>query len=141
VSHPEPGGLPTPAPLVNVETKPFWDATLEGKLLLTRCNACNELIWYPRQFCPLCSSFDVGWVQAAGRGTIYSYTVNRRGQGEYRDLVYVLAYVELEEGPRMLTNIVDCDVESLAVGQAVEVVFHATGQGAALPRFRPVRPT
>jgi hypothetical protein len=80
----------------------------------------------------VCNSFDVG------RGTIYSYTVNRRGQGEYRDLVYVLAYVELEEGPRMLTNIVDCDVDRLVVGQSVEVVFHATGAAAALPRFRPL---
>ena len=59
-----------------------------------------------------------------GSGTIYSFTVNRRGQGDYRDLAYVLAYVELEEGPRMLTNIVDCDPETVSVGQAVEVVFH-----------------
>jgi uncharacterized protein len=129
--------LPTPVPQINVETQTFWDATVEGKLLLARCNACNTFIWYPRLFCPLCNSFDVGWVPASGQGTIYSYTINRRGQGDYRDLVYVLAYVELAEGPRMLTNIVDCDVEKLGVGQAVELVFHDTGKGAALPRFRP----
>jgi uncharacterized OB-fold protein len=137
VTQQNPTSLPTPAPQVNVETQPFWDATAEGKLLLAHCNACDTPIWYPRLFCPVCNSFDVGWVQASGKGTIYSYTVNRRGQGEYRDLVYVLAYVELEEGPRVLTNIVDCDVEKLTVGQPVQVVFQDTGKGAALPRFRP----
>lgn len=129
--------LPAPAPLINVETKPFWDATLQGKLLLPRCNACGTVIWYPRLFCPECSSFDVAWIEASGRGTVYSFTVNRRGQGDYRDLMFVLAYVELEEGPRVLTNIVDCDPESVTIGQNVEVVFHDTGSGAALPRFRP----
>jgi uncharacterized OB-fold protein len=131
--------LPAPAPIVNAETKHFWDATQEGKLLLTRCKECNTVIWYPRAFCPECSSFDTEWVEASGRGTIYSYTVNRRGQGDYRDMAFVLAYVELEEGPRMLTNIVDCDIESVRVGDAVEVVFHPTSAGPALPRFRPAK--
>lgn len=130
--------LPAPAPLVNAETKRFWDATREGKLLLARCKACATVIWYPRAFCPECSSFDVDWFEASGRGRVYSYTINRRGQGDYRDLSYVLAYVELEEGPRMLTNIVNCDVDDVAVGQAVQLVFHDTPAGPALPRFRPV---
>jgi uncharacterized OB-fold protein len=129
--------LPTPAPQVNSETKPFWDATADGKLLLPRCTACGLVIWYPRAFCPECSSFDVEWFEATGRGTIYSFTVNRRGQGDYRDLAYVLAYVELEEGPRLLTNIVDAEFDKLQIGQAVEVVFHPTPAGPALPRFRP----
>lgn len=129
--------LPAPPPVINVETRAFWDATSQGKLLLPRCNACATVIWYPRAFCPECSSFDLTWFEASGRGSIYSYTVNRRGQGDYRDLTYVLAYVELAEGPRMLTNIVDCDPESLSVGQAVQVTFQPTSNGAALPRFRP----
>jgi uncharacterized OB-fold protein len=129
--------LPAPPPQINSETKPFWDATAQSKLLLPRCNACDTVIWYPRAFCPACSSFDVTWFEASGRGTIYSFTVNRRGQGDYRDRAYAVAYVELEEGPRVLTNIVDADLETLEVGQAVEVVFHSTSNGAALPRFRP----
>jgi uncharacterized OB-fold protein len=137
MTQPAPTVLPTPAPLINVETKAFWDATVQGKLLLPRCASCNTFIWYPRKFCPECSSFDVTWVEASGRGTIYSFTVNRRGQGDYRDMAYVLAYVELDEGPRMLTNIVDCDYDKVAVGQSVELVFHDTGKGVALPRFRP----
>lgn len=129
--------LPTPAPQINSETKPFWDATAERRLVLPRCNECQVVLWYPRAFCPECSSFDISWFEATGRGTIYSYTINRRGQGDYRDLAYVVAYVELEEGPRLLTNIVDCDPETLSVGQAVQVVFHPTSNGAALPRFKP----
>lgn len=130
--------LPSPPPQINSETKPFWDATAQSWLLLPRCKACDAVIWYPRAFCPVCSSFDVDWFEATGRGTIYSFTVNRRGQGDYRDRAYVVAYVELDEGPRVLTNIVDSDVEKLEVGQTVEVVFHPTSNGAALPRFRPV---
>jgi uncharacterized protein len=133
--------LPAPAPVVLPEIKTFWDATAEGKLLLPRCRDCNTFIWYPRPFCPECGSLRITWVEASGRGTVYSYTVNRRGTAdlpEYRQVgTYVLAYVELEEGPRVMTNIVDCDPDSLSVGQAVEVVFHDTGQGTALPRFRP----
>ena len=133
--------LPAPAPPVQPEVKQFWDATAEGRLLLPRCTDCQGVIWYPRPYCPQCGSLKVEWIQASGRGTIYSFTVNRRGQAdmpEYRNAgTYVLAYVELEEGPRVMTNIVDCDPDSVAIGQAVEVVFHDTGQGNALPRFRP----
>ncbi len=133
--------LPAPEPFVTPEIKPFWDATAEGRLLLPRCQDCQAVIWYPRPFCPECASTNIDWFQASGRGSVYSYTINRRGQAdlpEYRNAgVYVLAYVELEEGPRVLTNIVDCDPDSVRIGQSVEVVFHDTGQGTALPRFRP----
>ncbi|MBV9170607.1 MAG: Zn-ribbon domain-containing OB-fold protein [Chloroflexi bacterium] len=133
--------LPAPAPVVLPEIKNFWDATAQGKLLLPRCEDCDTYIWYPRPFCPACASLRITWVAASGRGTVYSFTVNRRGAAdlpEYRQVgTYVLAYVELEEGPRVMTNIVDCDPDSVRIGQAVELVFHDTGQGTALPRFRP----
>jgi uncharacterized OB-fold protein len=133
--------LPAPAPYVLPEVKPFWDATAEGRLVLPQCVECDTLVWYPRPFCPSCGSLKVSWVPASGRGTVYSFTVNRRGQADlpaYRDAgVYVLAYVELDEGPRVMTNIVDCDPDQVKIGQLVEVVFHDTGQGNALPRFRP----
>ena len=133
--------LPAPAPIVDSETRPFWEATARGKLLLPRCDACQTVIWYPRAFCPACGSDSVAWLEASGRGTIYSFTINRMGRADVADYrgvgPFVLAYVELDEGPRILTNIVDCDPEAVAVGQPVEVVFHDTGQGSALPRFRP----
>ena len=128
--------LPAPAPVVNPETEAFWDATARGELLLPRCRACGYTIWYPRALCPSCGSTDVEWLPASGRGRVYSFTVIRRGEGAYREAApYVLAYVELEEGPRMLTNLVE--VEAVRVGLPVEVVFHDTGAGNALPRFRP----
>jgi len=131
--------LPAPAPEISPELSEFWAATTEGRLLLRRCQACGEAIWYPRPICPLCHSTDTAWEQASGRGRIYTYTVVRRGAGPYKDAPYVLAYVELDEGPRMMTNIVDCDFGALEIGLAVEVVFHPAGEGAALPRFRPAR--
>ena len=133
--------LPAPAPYVQPEVKVFWDATATGHLLLPRCTACDDVIWYPRPYCPTCGSLDIEWIEASGRGTVYSFTVNRRGQADlpaYREAgLYVLAYVELEEGPRVMTNIVECDPETVRIGQQVEVVFHDTGAGTALPRFRP----
>ena len=132
--------LPAPAPTVTPETRTFWEGTKQGKIMLPRCNACQTVIWYPRLFCPNCSSFDISWFQATGRGTIYSFTINRRANenADYRDASpYVLAYVDLEEGPRIMTNIVDCEPDSVRVGQQVQAVFHDTGQGSALVRFKP----
>jgi uncharacterized OB-fold protein len=130
--------LPAPAPEVAPELAEFWAATSEGRLLLRRCTACGEPIWYPRPICPFCHSTATVWEQASGRGHVYTYSVVRRGMGVYADALYVLAYVELAEGPRVMTNIVGCDVDSVRVGQEVELVFHRTGEGTALPRFRPV---
>ena len=132
--------LPAPAPAVNPETREFWDATAQDRLLLRRCRDCGAVIWYPRAICPECASLNTEWFPAAGRGRIYSYTVNHRGEGAYTGLPpFVLAYVELDEGPRLMTNIVGADNAELAVGLPVEAVFHDTGDGAALPRFQPMR--
>ena len=128
--------LPVFAPTPTPESKPFWDGTGEGKILLPKCNDCGTVIWCPRTTCPECMSTDVSWFEASGRGTIYSYAVVRRAGGPWRDsLPYVLAYVELEEGPRVLTNITG--TIDLEVGQAVVAEFHDTGEGNALVRFRP----
>jgi hypothetical protein len=131
--------LPNPVPALSPETEEFWAATAEGKLLLRRCDDCGVAIWYPRFFCPVCGSFNTSWSEASGRGTVYTFTVvHRSGVPGYRDaLPYVIAYVELEEGPRVLTNIVECEPEKVEVGMAVHVVFHDTGNGSALYRFRP----
>jgi uncharacterized OB-fold protein len=131
--------LPAPDPDINPETVEFWRATTEGRLLLSHCPDCDTYIWYPRAICSACHHSGTEWVEATGRGQVYSFAVTRRGQGDYRDAApYVLAYVELEEGPRLLTNIVETDPGTVTVGQAVEVVFHPTRVDAALPRFRPV---
>jgi len=130
--------LPAPVPEVNPETEPFWAATARGELLVKQCAECASVIWYPRALCPDCGSLRTRWQPVSGRGRVYSYTVNHRGEGPYRDCgPYVLAYVELDEGARLMTNIVDASDGELAIGLPVEVVFHDTGEGSALPRFRP----
>lgn len=129
--------LPAPAPPVNPETRPFWTATTQGELLLKRCDDCAAVVWYPRAICPECTG-TTSWFPASGRGTVYSFTVIRRGGAYPGPGAYVLAYVELDEGPRILTNIVDSDPDDpddLAVGDPVTVVFHPAGPDAALPRF------
>jgi len=130
--------LPTRAPERTAETAPFWDACAGGRLVLPRCDRCHELVWYPRRFCPFCASTSLSWVELSGRGTIYSATVIRQGQGPYRGVgPYCLAYVELDEGPRMLTNIVGVDPTRVEIGQRVRVQFDPAGDDDALPRFAP----
>ena len=131
--------LPAPVPARSPETEEFWAATARGVLLLRRCDDCGTVIWYPRPFCPSCGGFSTSWTEASGRGTVYSFTVVRRSAMEgWRDaLPYVVAYVELEEGPRVMTNIVECEPAEVSVSMAVEVVFHDTGQDSAVFRFRP----
>jgi uncharacterized protein len=130
--------LPAQSPGVTLETQTFWDATREGRLVLPRCGDCEFVIWYPRRFCPACGSRNVSWFDAAGTGTVYTFTIVTKGGGAFRDAgPYVVAFVELDEGPRLMTNIVDTPPESVTVGQRVAVVFAPTGDGTALPRFRP----
>ena len=130
--------LPRPAPTVIPDTAPYWSAAAAGRLVLPRCDDCGVVIWYPRPHCPKCFSQHVTWEQMSGNGTIYTFTVTRRGVEDYKSCTpYILAYVELEEGPRVLTNVVDCDVETVRVGDRVTAVFHNTGDEAALLRFRP----
>jgi uncharacterized OB-fold protein len=132
--------LPAPEPVINPDTAEFWKATAEGRLLATRCGDCDAVIWYPRPQCPFCHGTNTRWVQLSGRGTVYSYSVVHRAAGEWKGVTpYVLAYVELAEGPRVMTNVVDCDVAQVGIGDAVEVVFEDTGNGSALPRFRPLQ--
>ncbi|MDX2426092.1 MAG: Zn-ribbon domain-containing OB-fold protein [Cycloclasticus sp.] len=120
------------APQSNIEIQPFWDATTEGKLLLKKCNACGEIHYYPRSICPFCFSDDTVWIEASGKGIIYSYSVIRRAE-----VPYVIAYVTLQEGPTMMTNIINCDIDSVRIDMAVTVSFVDTGEGTALPMFTP----
>jgi uncharacterized protein len=123
-----------PAPMVNAEVKPFFDAAAQGKLLVKKCAACGAHHHYPRAICPHCFSERTEWVEARGTGTVYSYSVLRRGV----PVPYCIAYVTLEEGVTMLTNVVDCDLDSVRIGQKVRVVFKPTEGGPPVPMFTPV---
>ena len=119
-------------PVVNTETKAFWDAAREGRFMVPVCTACGKTHWYPRAICPFCTSDKVEWRQASGKGTIYTFSVMRRVKEPY-----AIAHVTLAEGPTMLTNIVDCDFDTLAIGQAVRIVFQETENGPPVPMFKP----
>ena len=130
--------LPAPAPVINSTTAEFWKATTEGRFILQRCDACDIVLWFPRRNCPKCWTENVSTFDAQQTGTIYSFTVVRKGTGAFKDAgPFVITYVELADGPRIMTNIVDCDIDALHIGMHVEMVFHDTGEGSALYRFRP----
>jgi uncharacterized OB-fold protein len=131
--------LPTP----DNETQAFWDAAKEGRLLIKRCNACGEYHFYPRPFCPRCWSEDVEWVEAGGRATLYTWSVvHRNDLPPFPERIpYVAAIAELEEGPRMMTNVVDCDFDRLEVGMALEAVFHPISEDVTIVQFRPASST
>lgn len=125
------------APEIYPEHKEYWEAASTGELLLKRCTSCGEHHHYPRVFCPHCHSEQVEWVRSAGTGRIYTYTVMRVGKP------YAMAFVELDEGVRMMTNMVDCDFDALHIGQKVQVVFKESGteeaKGAFVACFTPVK--
>jgi len=120
------------APAVNLETQHFWDATADGKLLIKKCTACGEPHFYPRSYCPFCFSDKTEWVEASGTGTVYTYSVMRRAP-----IPYAIAYVTLAEGPTIMTNIVDCDLDAIRIGQAVRLVFKPSEGGPPVPMFTP----
>ena len=121
-----------PQPAINVETQPFWDGAGKGKLLLKRCGDCDKTHYYPRNICPHCFSANTEWFEASGRGRIYSFSVMRRAP-----VPYVIAFVTLAEGPSMMSNIVDCDFDAVAIDQEVKLTFRQAEGGIALPVFTP----
>lgn len=129
---PRPAGRRIPAPRVLPETLPYWQAADEGRLLVKRCRACGECHHYPRDICPHCLSEDTEWVQAAGTGEIYSFSTMGKGEA-----AYTLAFVTLQEGVTLMTNLVDCDPAQVRIGQSVRVVFRPSDGGHAVPMFTP----
>ncbi len=122
-----------PAPQVDPTNRPYFDAAREGRLLIGLCRDTAKVFWYPRGCSPFTLSNNVELVEAKGTGTIYTYTVMRTKEP------YCVAYVELDEGVRVFTNIVDCDLDSLRIGQRVRVVFRPTqGDGAPAAMFTPI---
>jgi uncharacterized OB-fold protein len=130
--------IPTPTP----ETEHFWNGTQAGELRLQRCSDCAKVYFPPRPFCPGCASRSVEIFAASGRATLYSYVINHRAMPESGfEAPYSIAVVELEEGPRMMTNVVDVEQtpEALQLDMALEVVFKEVSDEIALPLFRPAR--
>ena len=127
--------LPTP----DETTEAYWAAAGEGRLLISGCRDCGRTHSYPRPFCPYCWSDAVDWVEASGLATLYTFSIVRQNDlPPFKErLPYVAAVVDLDEGPRMMTNVVDCAVEDVRIGMALEFTTRAAGE-FAVPVFRPV---
>jgi uncharacterized protein len=122
-----------PAPHVYPDNEAFWQAANAGTLLVKWCRACNAPHWYPRPICPHCGNSETEFRASQGNGSIYALTITRKAG----PVAYALAYVTLEEGVTLLTNIVDCDFDALRIGDPVRVVFKAAAGGQMVPMFRP----
>jgi uncharacterized OB-fold protein len=129
-----------PLPRVDEESRGWWEALQRHELYFQRCRDCGTKRLPPRAVCPVCLSSATEWVRASGRGSVHSFTVTHQNQapGFREDLPYVLAIVELEEGPRLMTNIVECAPDTVRIGTSVEVVFDDVTPEVTLPKFRPV---
>lgn len=119
------------------DSQPYWDGIAQGELRIQRCDACSRAVFYPRALCPHCHSDQLSWITATGKGTIYSYTVAHQAFGSFaKDAPYVVAIVELAEGARMMTRIVDAPRERIAIGVPVQVTFTPIAEDITLPYFR-----
>jgi uncharacterized OB-fold protein len=130
-----------PRPVADHLTAPYWDGCRQHELRLQRCTACGTHRFPPGPVCTSCRSPDARWVASSGRGTVYSWIVVRHpipAEIYAQDVPYVVALVELDEGVRVPTNIVDCPVDEVVAGMAVEVVFRDAGDDLWLPVFRPI---
>jgi uncharacterized OB-fold protein len=124
-------------PTIEAESRPYWDAAAEGRLLLRQCQDCGAIHHYPRPFCPACWSDDVVWIEASGSATLYTWsTVFRNDMAPFDERVpYVAAVVDLAEGPRMTTNVVDVEPDALEIGMALQVTFRPIGDDLTAPVF------
>lgn len=127
-------------PTIEDESRGFWDAARQGKLMVGSCRACARLHYYPRPMCPHCWSEDTALTEVSGHGVIYTWsTVFMNDLPPFKErLPYVAAQVDLAEGLRITTNLVDCDPDQLSIGQAVSVVFTAISDTVTIPVFKPV---
>lgn len=125
---------PRPTP----ETAVYWDGCRDGKLMIQRCSACGHYQFYPRLVCTECMRTPVEWVQASGRGTVVSYTVVRQAISDAyaAQVPYVVALIRLDEGPTLMSNVIDGDPERMTIGMPVEVVFETWSEDLTVPKFR-----
>jgi uncharacterized OB-fold protein len=129
--------LPEPTP----ETRHFWEGCKAGELRLQRCRACAQTYFPPRPFCPACASREVEVFAASGKATLYSYVINHRPRPDMGKEPHSIAVVELAEGPRLMTNVINCPQtpEALRLDMPLQVVFEAVSEEISLPLFEPAR--
>jgi hypothetical protein len=128
-----------PLPEPSAISAPFWKGLREGELRLQRCQQCERHVFYPRSVCPHCLSDRLGWTRASGRGRVYSYTIVRRAMNPAfaAEVPYVFAIVELDEGPRVTTNIVNCRSDEVRVDMPVKAAYDSITPETVLLKFEP----
>ena len=126
-------------PRPNPETAAYWEGCRKHELLIQRCTQCGEYQFYPRILCSACLSEHTEWVRSAGRGHVLTFTIVRRAVSEAYapEVPYVVVLIELAEGPRMMSNLVQCNPDSVRVGMPVEVIFEDWSEDITIPKFRP----
>lgn len=129
------GSRPLPQP--TALSKPHWDGCRQGVLRVQRCADCASFVFVPQPVCTGCLGTNLEWVESSGRGTLYSYTTVHRPQRPVFEVPYVVAIVELEEGWKMLTNLIGVEPESVEIGMPLEVAFETMSDEITLPFFRP----
>lgn len=125
-------------PMVNRDSRFFWDGTAAGELRIQRCNACGDLRFPPGPACQSCDAFDRGHQVAAGTGTVFSYVVHRHPPVPGKELPIVIALVDLDEGVRMVGEVVDVPAEEMRIGMRLRVDFHRIDDELTLPIWRAV---
>lgn len=130
-----------PLPIPSLDSQPFWEGCKRHELLIPRCRNCGTYHFFPRFFCTKCLSTDIEWVKTNGRGRIYTFTViDKAGMAAFKEEVpYILAMIQLEEGVRMMSNIVECGPDEIKIGTEVEVVFDDVTDEITLPKFKPLK--
>jgi len=135
-------GYDKPLPYVHEETRSFWEGTKRHELWLQKCLDCGKFRFYPRSLCPYCFTYNTERIKVSGRGKVYSFTVSHKPASPafHQDVPYNIAIIDLEEGVRMMSNIVDCKNEDIRIDMPVEIVFDDVTPEITLPKFRPRRP-
>ena len=126
-----------PIPTPGEHTQPFWRGTKEGKLMLPRCTSCNRVHWYPRLICPFCHADEIEWIEGSGEGRIHTFAVQHRAFGGWAgEVPFVTAFIDLNEGDRMLTVLRGVDAEhpeTIEIGAKVKVEFEDANDDVSIP--------
>ncbi len=135
-----PYAKPLPVPMNEKLSRPFWDAAKRHELALPRCKTCSGIFFYPREQCPNCFSDDLDWTRVSGLGRLYSFTiVHQSAHPAFQpDTPHIYAIIQLNEGPKIPSNLVGCEIEDARIDMAVEAVFDDVSEEYTLVKFRPV---
>jgi len=129
-----------PLPVIDVENAPYWEYCKKHELRFQKCSVCGHIRSRISAICPECNSMESEWTKLSGKGRIFSFIIYRRAfhPAYENDIPYCVAIIELDEGPRMQSNITDCDIEAIEIEMPVEVYFDDVNEDISLPKFRPV---